>query len=173
MISLHPNEQIMLTLHRHWVVLAGRMVLLALLALVPVFLFPFYSTLLFFIVPGSQFVFFLFLASIYWLVVLLFFFIEWLDYWLDVWIVTSERILDIEQRGLFWRRASEFMIDRCQDVTIETPGFFATFFKYGNITVQTAGEVSFTAYTVAHPDHAKKIILSCADERHKIIASRL
>jgi hypothetical protein len=40
-------------------------------------------------------------VSIFFLYGLLFLFQLFLDYWLDVFILTDKRILDIEQKGLF------------------------------------------------------------------------
>ena len=50
-------------------------------------------------------------------------FIEFTDYYLDTWIVTTERIISIEQKGLFERTASELDLISVQDATAEVHGF--------------------------------------------------
>jgi hypothetical protein len=40
-------------------------------------------------------------VSAYYLFAWLFFFFSFIDYYLDVWIITSERIIDIQQNGFF------------------------------------------------------------------------
>jgi Bacterial PH domain len=62
------------------------------------------------------------------------------NYYLSVQIVTSERIIDVDQQGLFRREVNELPIDNIQDVTHSQNGFFSTIFNFGNVVVQTASE---------------------------------
>jgi hypothetical protein len=80
------------------------------------------------------------ILSIYYLSLTVFLFNEFLDFYLDLWIITTERVLAIEQKGLFARVISEQKLTRIQDVTSEVKGIFATVLHYGNVTIQTAGE---------------------------------
>ena len=61
------------------------------------------------------------------------------DYYLDTWIVTTRRVINIEQKGLFSRVISELHLNQVQDVTAETHGFIATILSYGHVYIQTAG----------------------------------
>ncbi|PIS42146.1 MAG: hypothetical protein COT24_05000 [Candidatus Kerfeldbacteria bacterium CG08_land_8_20_14_0_20_40_16] len=79
-------------------------------------------------------------SSAYFLFIWLFFFNHWIDYYLDVWIVTNQRILNIEQEGLFSRTISELNLEMVQDATSEVKGKVATVLNFGNVYVQTAGE---------------------------------
>ncbi len=151
-----------MTLHKHWFVFFGRMFAILLLGLVPLFGFLFVPELERVIDPASLRYFLLFFAMIWWLVLLFIFFIEWLDYWLDAWIITDQRIIDIDQQSLFRREVSEFVLARVQDVTIEIPGFVETVLKFGNIRIQTAGEESFTIEAVPNLNEAKNLIMSFA-----------
>jgi hypothetical protein len=78
--------------------------------------------------------------SAYLLFVLQQFFTSWVEYALDVWVVTNLRVMNIDQRTLFHRRVSELALYNIQDVTSETKGPLATFLGYGTIVVETAGE---------------------------------
>jgi len=122
--------------------------------------------------PGLYPIFILFI-SIYYLYIWLFIFYGFVDYYLDVWIVTTERIVNIEQKGLFARVVSEQRLDRIQDVTSELKGFFSTMLNYGNVYIQTAGEQTrFIFKEVAQPQKvAKKInqIVEKNKKYHKII----
>src|SRR3989344_8279150 len=160
MIHLSPNEKILMVLHRHWIVIFGKFVLGVFLLLVPFFVLPVafsfgeaLGTLLFFVE---------FLSVVYLMIVILLTLIFWMDYYLDVWIITSERIIDIEQKGLFNREISEFMLDKVQDVTIEVPNMMAMFLKYGNLIIQTAGEKSFSVRQIPRFYEAKNLILDYA-----------
>ena len=165
MITLKENERILMTLHKHWLVIVGRVIFIFILGAAP-FLVPLFTDELSRMIdPASVGPLLIFISALYWLALLLLFFIEWLNYWLDAWIITDLRIIDIEQKGLFHREASEFVISRVQDVTTTVPGMLATFFKFGNLTIQTAGEVSFTAYSVPNLNEAKNLILAQATKQ--------
>src|SRR3990167_5983038 len=78
------------------------------------------------------------LGSIFYLFTWLLVYHDWVDYYLDVWIITNERILDIEQHGLFSRVISELAIENVQEVRNTVKGFLATFLKYGDVHVQSS-----------------------------------
>ena len=78
--------------------------------------------------------------SIYYLFTILFFFHSFVDFYLDVWIITNKRIINIEQMGLFARIISEQKLSRVQDVTSEVKGILETIFGFGHVFIQTAGE---------------------------------
>jgi len=59
------------------------------------------------------------LASIYFLGIYLFFYTQFLEFYLDSWIVTNDRIVDIEQHGLFSRTISE--LDRLFSHSSQSP----------------------------------------------------
>ncbi len=110
-------------------------------------------------------------GSAYYLFVWIFFFFSFIDYYLDLWIVTNRRIINIEQRGFFSRIISEQKLYRIQDVTIETRGIFPTVLKYGSVFVQTAGtKRNFHFEEVPHPDQIKDTIISLVQKdlrRHR------
>lgn len=162
MIQLHENEHIVLLLHKHWFVVArtviGIVFLILLLAAI-LWLFPFVTDRL---DPD--------LASaltglglvIYLMAVLLFAFFSWMDYYLDMWIVTEKRIIDVEQRGLFSREVSEIPIASVQDVTVDVHGLVQTVLGFGTIKIQTAGEREFTIDEIPHLARVKDEILKYA-----------
>jgi hypothetical protein len=89
------------------------------------------------------------------------FFIIWIDYYFDVWIVTNERIVNIEQKGLFSRGISELELENIQDITVEVLGIIPTFLNYGNLYVQTAAEKErFIFKHVPDPYAIKDLIMN-------------
>ncbi len=154
------DEQVVLVLRRHWAILAGHSLLSIVILALPLavaalgnFLIPqINETLLY---PYLVVAFFLYLMF-FWV----YFFLGWVDYYLDVWIVTNDRIINIEQNGLFNRIVSEQKLYRVQDVTAEAKGFLPTLLNYGNVYIQTAGEQSrFIFEQVPEPYQVKKLIL--------------
>lgn len=117
---------------------------------------------------NANFTFFLLAASAFFLIGWLFIFQMFIEYWLDVFIVTDKRILDIDQKGLFDRTVSELRLYRTQDVTSEIKGFWHTIFNYGSIFVQTAGEQErFHFKDVPDPNKLAKMILEMSEEDRK------
>ena len=155
MLKLHEGEEVIIAFHRHWIVVASKMTVVALLLLPP--LVALLAMPAFNLDGGLKF-FFLFLILVYLLIITLVAFVLWADYYLDVWIVTNVRIIDVEQKGMFEREVSEFMLSRVQDITVEIPSFVATILHYGNLRVQTAGEKGFVARDIPHADKVKDII---------------
>jgi uncharacterized membrane protein YdbT with pleckstrin-like domain len=56
-------------------------------------------------------------------------------------LVTDKNLIQILQKGLFVRKVSRLSISNVEDVTAEQKGFLPTFFNYGTLIVQTAGEM--------------------------------
>ncbi|MBI2020973.1 PH domain-containing protein [Candidatus Giovannonibacteria bacterium] len=157
MINLNRNEKILMVLHRHWIVMFLKFFLGLIFLIFPLLLFSFLTTIpidLDYYLPIFAFSF-----VVYLMILVLILFIFWADYHLDMWIITNERIVDVEQKGLFYREISEFALERVQDVTIEMPGMLPTLLGYGNIIIQTAGEKSFHIKQVPRLNEAKDLIL--------------
>ena len=107
-------------------------------------------------------------ASIFFLYSVLFTFQSFIDYWLDVFIVTEKRILNIKQHGLFHRTVSELRMYRIQDVTTEIHGILHTMFDFGNIHIQTAGEIErFAFHNIWRPNDIAKMILEFSEADRK------
>jgi len=110
------------------------------------------------------------LLSTYYLGINLFFNGQFVDYYLDITIITNDRILDIEQKGLFGRQISELDLTRIQDVNSSVKGIIPSIFNYGHVEVQTAGEEENFEFIDVHDPHGirKRIIeLSALDRKRE------
>jgi membrane protein YdbS with pleckstrin-like domain len=77
---------------------------------------------------------------------------QFTDWSNDLYIVTDERIIDIEKRPLFFsEQRREASLGMIQNVYLEIPTFLASTFAFGNVIVQTAGAGEFTFDKVANP----------------------
>jgi uncharacterized membrane protein YdbT with pleckstrin-like domain len=109
----------------------------------------------------------------YYIFVVTLFFRAWLDYYLDMWVVTSERIVNIEQKGLFSRKISAFRLYRVQDVTAEVKGLLPTFLHYGNVRIQTAGaKENFIFKQISSPYEITKNIIKLVNWKKKTLAEQ-
>jgi len=95
-----------------------------------------------------------------------FIFVVFIDYYLDVWIVTNERIVNVEQKGLFRREISELRFGIGLDLTTDSGGIAKTIFDFGDLYVQTAGKRErFLFKSIPHPERVRDIILVLSDDK--------
>lgn len=159
--SQRENEVILEVIHRHWFNILTHFALVFLLSLI-----VFGS---FFILPSffpdlntrANALFLLFIQNTLILFLWLYSFLIWIDYYFDVWIITNERVINIEQIGLFVRKVSELQFSRVQDVTSEVSGFIPTMLNFGDVEVETAAEEEhFLFRQVPDPYRIKDVLMS-------------
>ena len=160
MIRLRDTEHIVVIMHRHWAVLLLPIISTLVVAFIPPALLIVVSNLAPLSSVALSSALGLFVLVIFWLILAATVLTELVYYWLDVWILTNERVIDIEQQGLFHREISEFGVENIQDVTVETPSFFATLLRFGTITIHTAGDKSFIVRDVPSADHIRELIIT-------------
>ena len=160
-----PDEKIVHVLHRHpltifWLIL-GYILLLSTLPFLYWYL-PLYQVEL--INDPALMPLAVLGGSAFFLFAWLFLFQNFMDYYLDVWIVTTKRVLNIEQTGLFARTVSELRLYRVQDVTSTVKGVAETLLDYGDVEIQTAGEKTrFIFEQIPHPNRISKSILELSE----------
>ena len=165
MIDLHPNEKILLTIRRHWFVFLGEVAALIFATFLP-FVIPFFSNLIYdwgtAYLAETQITSIIIFFSAAWLMLLwITFFVIFTNYYLDVLIVTNQRVIDIEQIGLFARDIATAPLGSIQDVKIEILGVIATAFNFGNLHLQTAGgDKEIVIHGIKNPEYVKKLIMS-------------
>ncbi len=98
--------------------------------------------------------------NIYTLFLMLGLFMLWEMYYLNIQIITDERVVDISQDGIFSHTVSELSMENIEDVTGENKGFLGTIFNFGNVYVQTAAHLDrFTFKMVPDPEDLEKQLL--------------
>ncbi len=162
MLTLYPNEKIVLEKRKFWLPIALQGVVSACIAIAPFFILLGFKE---FTVPTFQkYVDLvqaraLFFSAVWTLIVWIVFFVRWTDYYLDVFLVTNKRVLDIEQLGLFSRDISETRLENIEDMRVEVMGFLASTLDFGNLFIQTAGaQDEFAIKNIPQPTHAKDVI---------------
>lgn len=162
------GEKILLVTRRHWFnilenlssVFAMILMLIVSYVVLPR-LFPVFSTQDFQII-------FLFLENLFAMIIWIIFFLIWIDYYFDVWIITNCRIVNVEQKGLFSREVSELELEKIQDITTDVLGIIPTFLNYGDVLIQTAGEKERFAFRdVPDPYAIKDLIMNLQKQQEK------
>ena len=87
-------------------------------------------------------------------------------YFLNVWVLTNRRIVEIRQPAWFNRKVSSLLLNRVQDVTTNVQGVFASTLGIGNISVQSAGAVDqFHMNGIPRPEVMRDVIMKYVAEK--------
>ncbi len=151
------NEKIIVFTRRHWFVLLSTIVGGLFAAILPIILVVLGAKIL---VTYNLAGVFTLLWTIYLMVIWFVVFYKLTMHSLDTWIVTSERVIDISQIGLFRRKVSELHLESIQDVSVNTNGPVQSYFNFGNIEIQTGATMQrFLFEEVPHPLTIKDAIM--------------
>ncbi|MDO8336088.1 MAG: PH domain-containing protein, partial [Candidatus Saccharibacteria bacterium] len=133
------------------------MLLIPLIVVVLVFLFA--GTL-----NGDKLIYLGLGGSAYLLFVNAIFLTVWIEQYLDVCIITTDRLVHIRQIGLFNRRVAELSMTRVQDVSAQMRGYLQSILQFGTVVVETAGGApDFVIRNVSKPHVVANTILMIHD----------
>lgn len=96
---------------------------------------------------------------------------SFLSWFFNVYIITDERVIDVDFHSVIYHNISSAKIENIQDITTNTTGPLAAIFNYGTILIQTAGEKNeFEFDHVPQPSKVTKLLneLILEEEREKI-----
>ncbi|MDP2704369.1 MAG: PH domain-containing protein [bacterium] len=157
MIELYKDEKVVAEMRRHWFVIASEGILLGAAAIAPLFAFFILREFVPIQLPSSALFFF---YSVFLFLLWILFFVAWTNYYLDVLVITNQRIIDVEQVSLFSRDNVSVPLENIQDVKVEVFGILPSLLDYGNLSVQTAGESREVVISrIAHPHKARERIM--------------
>ena len=162
-------EHIVYVLRRHPFTFIPTLLLFVILWIIPVILFLIarhvYPD---FVVENQIYPVIVLGGSLYYLSTYLFFYAQFIDYYLDIWIVTNDRIVDVEQHGLFHKTITELDLFRIQDITSQVQGVAAIFFKYGDLSITTASSTDTIVFRqIPDPNKIREDLIQLADEDRK------
>lgn len=161
--KLSQDEKVIMYVRRHWVFLVVSVVQISLLFLLPticIWFLQFMGWIPSFVIFGVSFysltdVFVYMWGIICWLMLAE----RFTDYSLDFWLLTNKRIVESELVKLFDHKLSTLELQDIEDITIHSEGFWANYFDYGSLEVQTAGAVGeFHAPMVANPESVQRVM---------------
>jgi len=146
------EERVFLLIRKHWFNYVI-FLLVALLGIIPVIAaIYFWLTYPSIAADNSLDIYLIVILTIFLLCIFSALLYGFVDYYLDVYIVTDRRVVDIAQNGFFKREISELHLHQVQDVNARVDGFFETLLHFGDVYVQTAGErENFVFKSVPHP----------------------
>jgi hypothetical protein len=167
--DLEPGEEVIRSVRKHWFLFLAELLPYAIIAALPFALpnllslvpaFDPYAPFLTYTTPLAR------VALGIWLLV------TWTGAWgtftkyfLNAWILTNQRIVEIKQRQFFSREVSSLFLSRVQDVTTEVIGIVPSLLGIGDIKVQTAAEEEeFMMHGIPHPEEMRDLILKYVPE---------
>lgn len=82
----------------------------------------------------------------------------------NVFVITSERIIDFDQRGFFEHVVSQSSFEKIQDVSVHMHGALQTTFRFGDINLKTGwGSVDLCVPNVYRPHRVQRVLLEAQD----------
>lgn len=153
------NEDILMTVRKHWVILARDSGAAIIAGLIPLLFIGVLSNAPYGFTADLSF---LRTISILWLLVCwMVLAMIWTAYYLDVWLVTDKHIYVIDQVGIFDRKVRTLSLDRIEEINVRTEGFLQTYFDFGSIDVLTASPTEENAHFegMPRPAYVRALVL--------------
>lgn len=158
----NDEEKIILLLRRHIITNVGWILIAIIMLFAPMVVsrFPILDFL-----PGS----FRFIAVLVWYLITTAYILEnFLNWFFNVYIVTTERVIDFDFVNLIYKEVSDADINKIQDVTYKMGGVIRTLFNFGTVLIQTAAEVeNFDFEDVPNPAKVASILQGLRLEEEK------
>ncbi len=167
-IHLLPGEEVILKLHKHWVILVRDILATVLLALVPLVGLAVAQIIEPSLVDFDGYLAFMTFASMLWLLIVwMSLAVIWTHYYLDLWIVTNKRIISVDQISLFNRKVTTLSHERIQEISVREENFIQVFFKYGTLDIETASPTDgdATMEGIPMPELVRGVIMEHATTR--------
>lgn len=100
-----------------------------------------------------------------------FIFESFLMWFFNVYIITDERVIDVDFASLVYKNISAAKLENIEDITAVTGGALQSIFNYGTVKIQTAGaNTEFEFEAVPQPAKVTAVLneLLVEEEREKI-----
>jgi hypothetical protein len=159
------GENVLLLLRRHPITQITKFLAVIVMIIVPFF---FSQISFYYLLEGN----FQTAISLLWYLIIVGYSLEsFLTWFYNVYIITDERIIDIDFLSLIYRNVSAAKIDKVEDITAVTSGVAQSIFDYGTIHIQTAAErTEFEFEDVPHPTRVTQFLneMLVEEEKEKI-----
>jgi uncharacterized membrane protein YdbT with pleckstrin-like domain len=163
------EEKLIILLRRHAITNFSWILITAILIAAPFFyqFFPLFDFL------PKHYLPILFLG--WYLLIVAFAFENFLLWFYNIYIITDERVIDVDFYHILYKEISDAKIDKIQDVSYNQRGIFQAMFNYGDILIQTAAEkTQFVFEKIPNPDQVVSVInLLLAEEQQEVIEGRI
>jgi len=163
------DEKVVTVIRKHFIVYTKIVLASIFLIILPLALFLFFW---FKIYPLADYyqrgIIVIIFTCLIFLYSLLFICLRWINEEFDVFILTTERLVDVTQVSFFSRSVTSTALEDIQDTTGTIQGFLPSMFQYGDLNVQTAGSKAAEIFIdcVHDPEGAARLILDWAHKKN-------
>lgn len=159
-INLENEEEVLLIVREHIFSLGGKILIWLTVTLIPfglqILIKPYIESY----AASNGIYMWNLIKDVYLLLAVLALFVILTIYYLNVYIVTNKRVIDMDQIGITHHRTSETHMNRIQDVSASLKGVWGSLFNFGDVDVQSAGDIAkITFEKVPKPKKVKRVIL--------------
>lgn len=132
------DEEILLFLRRHFITNVPWIALAVFLVIIPPLLAVVFSmvNIIAFSVPDG---FILITTLFYYLAIIMYIFVEFISWFYDIGIVTQKRVIDLDYSDIIHHDVAVTKLNLVQDINYNQTGLLRSFFNFGNVLIQTAG----------------------------------
>jgi len=143
--QLKENEEVILTIKKHWLVLIGPI----LWTIIFLIVYIIYNSDIFLIIAG---------LSLVWLIYKILYRNS------NIWVVTNLRVID--EYGVFSNNSKETPLDKINNVSYRQP-LLGRIFNFGHIQIQSAAESGATVHTMVERPKLLKDTITQYQETYK------
>src|SRR3989338_1727077 len=122
---LDDDEEVIAIIHKHWL-LGVRALLWPTVSFV-------LSWVLLYYVP---FIVMFYGVSLWSVLCIVWWLLNFFDYYLDAWIITDQGVIDLEWHGWFHRASSRILYSDIQGVSYEIFGILGTLLRFGELSIE-------------------------------------
>ena len=161
-VGAQGDEEAVLLLRAHPIVNIRWMALVLVMLLVPSLLVDLGA---FSLVPGG----FVFVGQLLWYLITFAYALEsFLHWYYSVFIITNERVVDIDFYNLLFREVSYATLNHIEEPSMTAGGLFGTVFRFGNVRVPTAAEgPTIEGVALPYPEMVVRMISELSEELEK------
>lgn len=131
------DERIILFLRRHFITNLPWLLTTAVLILLPIFFAGFLSQLTESLLLPERFLFIL--LVFYYLIVFAYAFINFITWFYAISLITEKEIVDVDFSDIIYHNVATTKLNLIEDVDYTQTGILQSFFDFGDVYVQTAG----------------------------------
>jgi hypothetical protein len=157
------GEAVLLTRRRHPLYVYPKLAGIVLVGLVPAVVLVIISTAWWALLLAA-------LWAMFWAFRL---YLTWYRYQNDMWIVTTQRVVDSSRKHWFHHRMASTDLVDVEDIAIQREGLLPTLFNFGNVQLQTAGvQANFVLSGIPKPADVLGTIDGARDQARRDLAAR-
>jgi len=154
--ELDNNERLVAIIRKHWAALAVHIsrVIISVIAIVVI-----YEKL-------AEFEYG-FKIALVWIIASILYGVYGIMVWyLDCYIITNRRIIDIDQKSMFRRVVAEVEIENIQEAVYEINGPLEAFLNYGTVKIKMASSGMISMEQIPNPARVKSLIIKTQRNRN-------